>query len=34
MEQASRGGPEMPLTIVFVERKTRCDEVRRRVKLT
>ncbi len=28
MEQATRGGPEMPLTIVFVERKTRCDEVR------
>lgn len=28
MEQAKRGGPEMPLTIVFVERKTRCDEVR------
>ncbi|KIY92086.1 hypothetical protein MNEG_15877 [Monoraphidium neglectum] len=27
LEQASRGGPEMPLTIVFVERKTRCDEV-------
>jgi len=27
MEQATRGGPEMPLTIVFVERKTRCDEV-------
>ena len=27
MEQAARGGPEMPLTIVFVERKTRCDEV-------
>ena len=30
MDQAKRGGPEMPLTIVFVERKTRCDEVRRR----
>lgn len=27
MEQSSHGGPEMPLTIVFVERKTRCDEV-------
>ncbi|GBF96354.1 ATP-dependent RNA helicase-like [Raphidocelis subcapitata] len=27
MDVATRGGPEMPLTIVFVERKTRCDEV-------
>jgi ATP-dependent RNA helicase DDX5/DBP2 len=27
LEQAKRGGPPMPLTIVFVERKTRCDEV-------
>jgi ATP-dependent RNA helicase DDX5/DBP2 len=27
MEAAARGGPEMPLTIVFVERKSRCDEV-------
>lgn len=28
MERASReGGPPMPLTIVFVERKSRCDEV-------
>ncbi len=25
--QASSGGPPMPLTVVFVERKTRCDEV-------
>jgi superfamily II helicase len=28
MERSSReGGPPMPLTIVFVERKNRCDEV-------
>ena len=27
LEQGKRGGPPMPLTIVFVERKTRCDEV-------
>jgi ERCC4-related helicase len=27
MAVATRGGPIMPLTIVFVERKTRCDEV-------
>lgn len=28
MDQATKeGGPPMPLTIVFVERKNRCDEV-------
>jgi superfamily II helicase len=28
MERSTReGGPPMPLTIVFVERKNRCDEV-------
>jgi superfamily II DNA/RNA helicase len=28
MERSTReGGPVMPLTIVFVERKNRCDEV-------
>jgi len=27
MAAAERGGPPMPLTVVFVERKTRCDEV-------
>jgi hypothetical protein len=25
--QSKSGGPPMPLTVVFVERKTRCDEV-------
>jgi ATP-dependent RNA helicase DDX5/DBP2 len=27
MEQAASGGPPLPLTIVFVERKNRCNEV-------
>ena len=27
MAAETTGGPPMPLTVVFVERKTRCDEV-------
>lgn len=27
MDRAAEGGPPMPLTIVFVERKNKCDEV-------
>jgi ATP-dependent RNA helicase DDX5/DBP2 len=27
MAAEQQGGPPMPLTIVFVERKTKCDEV-------